>query len=318
MKFLIIKSSSLGDIIHAFKALAYLRYKCPYAQIDWVVEKPCKILVERHPMVDNVHVIDTKKWRKTWWKNSGFKLPDYDFVFDLQGNIKSAWILSKVSAKLKIGFGWKSVPEWPNWFFTNKKVNPPPGQNIRDDYLSVIRSFFNDESVFKEDPFLFDLKPKELEVVNSIPAGVTLVCPSAAWKNKQLPDEALLAELKRFCGPFYFSWGTKLEKKRVERLAAKMPNAQVLMQVNLPILQHLMEKAALVITMDSLPLHLCGTTSTASLSFFGPSKALKYIPQGAQHKYIEGSCPYNQVFEKRCPRLRSCQSADCINALKSR
>lgn len=318
MKFLIVKSSSLGDIIHAFKALAYLRYKCPYAQIDWVVEKPCKTLVERHPMVDRVHIIDTKLWRKKWWKKSGFKLPDYDFVFDLQGNLKSAWILSKVSAKLKIGFGLKSVAEWPNWFFTNQRVNPLAGQNIQDDYLAVVRSFFNDEKPFEQTPFLFDLDEQEQQMVDAIDRGCVLVCPSAAWKNKELPDDALIKELKNLNAPCQFIWGNKQEKKRVEMLCAQIKSSCVLPHLNLPTLQHLMERASLVVSMDSLPLHLCGTTSTPTLSFFGPSMAKKYLPQGKQHVFFQGSCPFNQAFEKRCPKLRTCQSADCINALKSR
>ena len=161
MRFLIVKTSSLGDIIHAFKALAYLRHKCPYAEIDWVVEKPFRLLVERHPMVDHVHIIDTKQWRKQWWKQRKLKFPGYDIVFDLQGNLKSAWILSKVKSKLKFGFGLQTVPEWPNCLFTNMRVNPPKGQNIRDDYLALVQGFFQESCSFEELPFLFTIEKED-------------------------------------------------------------------------------------------------------------------------------------------------------------
>ncbi len=318
MKFLIVKTSSLGDIIHAFKALAYLRYKCPYAQIDWVVEKPFRLLVERHPMIDRVHIIDTKAWRKQWWRRQKLKFPLYDIVFDLQGNLKSAWVLSKVKAKLKFGFGFKSVAEWPNCLFTNKHINPPKGQNIRDDYLAIIQAFFQEKHPFKEQPFLFQIEKDEEAILNTIVAKATLVCPSAAWKNKQLPNDQLINELKNISGPLYFIWGSELERQRVEELSQQFVDAKVLPKLSLPLLQRVMDRCQLVISMDSLPLHLCGTTTTPTISFFGPSSSQKYAPVGKQHQTFQGDCPFNQVFEKRCPKLRSCQSAACINKLKSR
>jgi heptosyltransferase-1 len=64
MKILLIKTSSLGDIIHAFPTLSFLRQKFPDAKIDWVVEKPFAELVKAHPFVNDVLTVDTKGWRK--------------------------------------------------------------------------------------------------------------------------------------------------------------------------------------------------------------------------------------------------------------
>jgi ADP-heptose:LPS heptosyltransferase len=68
-RFLIIKTSSLGDIVHAFTALNYLKTKFPNALVDWVVEKQFAELVRAHPLVNQTLCIETKKWRKGWLKN---------------------------------------------------------------------------------------------------------------------------------------------------------------------------------------------------------------------------------------------------------
>ncbi|MCH9609891.1 MAG: Lipopolysaccharide heptosyltransferase 1 [Chlamydiales bacterium] len=309
MKFLIIKSSSYGDILHAFRAVSYLRHKSPYGQIDWVVENRCRELVESHPEVDAAVVIDSKRLKCP-------KLERYDVVFDLQGNLKSAWVLSKVRAKLKIGFGWKSLAEWPNFFFTHLRTNPPHGRNIRDDYLAVVQAYFKESVPFKEKPFLYPLSKKEKIFLQTIDPKGTVVCPFANWKSKQLPKKTVDEVLAKRRGPFYFIWGNEEERKRAH--AFEVEEKKVLPHLSLPLLQRVMDRCRLVIAMDSLPLHLCATTKTPSLSFFGSSSMAKYAPQGEHHLAEQGICPYGVQFEKRCPKLRSCQSVACINKLRSR
>ena len=61
MKILIVKTSALGDIIHVFPVLQFLRCYYPKAQIDWVVEKSFSELVRAHPAVSNVLTIQSKR-----------------------------------------------------------------------------------------------------------------------------------------------------------------------------------------------------------------------------------------------------------------
>jgi heptosyltransferase-1 len=64
LKVLIVKTSSLGDIIHTFPVLQFLHEKHPGVSVDWVVEAPFAELVRAHPLVNQVFPVDTKKWRK--------------------------------------------------------------------------------------------------------------------------------------------------------------------------------------------------------------------------------------------------------------
>ncbi len=321
MKILIVKTSALGDIIHTFPVLSYLRCRFPLGQLDWVVEEPFAELIERHPEVNRVLMIDTKKWRKGWLDSrhemGGFRRSlrevEYDLVFDLQGNVKSSAILTQTRAKTKVGFGWKTVPEWPNTLFTSRKINPPLGKNIREDYLAVVQGYFNDQTPFEMSPVELRINTTEQALVDGVLSDAVLVCPGSAWPNKQLSEELLLSFLKKQGeGPYLFAWGNEKERETASNLAAHFPNSMVLARHTLPVLQHVMAKCRLVVAMDSLPLHLCATTRTPTISFFGPSSGKKYGPIGAQHQTIQGICPYNITFEKRCPQLRTCKTGACL------
>jgi heptosyltransferase-1 len=144
VKILVIKTSSLGDIIQTYPTLSYLRSKFPHGQIDWIVESPCAELIQAHPHINSAFLINTKSWRRSLFNAGTFKeIGDfrqrlraqvYDVIFDLQGNLKSGMILSQARGKDKVGFGWRSVPEWPNLLFTNRRFNP--AQNSKSDKIT--------------------------------------------------------------------------------------------------------------------------------------------------------------------------------------
>ena len=319
MKILIIKSSSLGDIIHLFPVINYLKEKNK-CTIDWVVEAPFAELVSTHPLISKVIRIHTKKWRKKfdWQEFNAFRKElretKYDLIFDLQSNLKSSFILALARGAKKIGFGRKSVHEWPNLFFTNVKYDPPEGRNIREDYLSIVQQYFGDELLFKDAPVTLILKDK-----SKIPAikGGIIVAPGSAWPNKQISMETLLAVLKKQeQKELLFVWKSDKEREFVTKLASHFPDrSHLLPSLSLPELQYLISQSSLVIAMDSLILHLCGMIATPSLSFFGPSLASKYAPLGPQHKIIQGSCPYGETFVKRCSKLRTCKTGACLKDL---
>lgn len=334
MKILIVKTSALGDIIHAFPALQYLRNHFPDAQIDWVVEHAFAPLVESHPALNNVLKVNTKKWRKGFWKpeviqeinhfRRQLRQTSYDMLFDLQANMKSGLINSLVKSPKKYGFASATVHEWPNLIFTNQRCNPPKGKNIRDDYLYIAQNAVGDFNSEIQGVKL-KIQPTEQAKIKEILQHPNLqgnhprimVCPGSNWPNKQLGKENLLEFLKlieeNLQGRFVFVWGMKEEKQLAEDLAEQFPGkAYIADKMPLPTLQNLMAELDLVFAMDSLPLHLAATTPTPTYSVFGASSANKYKPTGKLHEAFQGTCPYGKTFEKRCPILRTCSSGSCI------
>jgi heptosyltransferase-1 len=327
LKVLVVKTSALGDIIHCFPAIEALASKG--ATIDWVAEVSTASLVEAHPLIRKVHCLNSKKWRKnfykpsTWRKIQDFKdsirKEDYDIVFDLQGNIKSGWITWNANAKMKIGYGRATAPEWPNTFFSNARFNPPSGKTIREDYLFFIESYFDEKFKKPVKPSLLSLASPPIALEPSEKKRILVSCGSN-WKNKQVTPEALAIFLKRIDQSdkveFFFIWGSPQEKIVVEDLAKQFPGrSRVMDKMPISQLQHFMDAMDLVIAMDSLPLHLSATTSTPSFSIFGSSSAQKYKPPGSSHHAFQGECPYGVHFSKRCKRLRTCKTGACIRDL---
>lgn len=337
MQILIVKTSSLGDIIHAFSAVEFIKTKFPDAQIDWVVEKPFAELIQAHPGIRDVLRVDTRNWRKNWLRSATWnqictfrktlREVKYDVVFDLQGNTKSALICSQARAKIKVGFGKEAVAEWPNLFFTDIRFTPPKGKNIRADYLFLAQSYFDDFRGLKGGKSLLKLDSKGEEQRSQI-LGMSLlratpkvmVCAGSAWRNKQLEKGAMIEFLtllyKHMGCAYLFIWGTPEEKQLSEELQSKFSNHSVVLErLGLPVLQNVMDKMDLVVAMDSLPLHLAGTTGTKTFGIFGASSALKYKPEGERHASFQGHCPYKRTFEKRCSILRTCPTGPCIRSI---
>lgn len=335
---LVVKTSSIGDVIQTFPVLAYLRAKFPEAKIDWVVERSCADLVRAHPQVDQVLEVDTRAWRKNLLsKKSRFEIAKflrllrahkYDLLIDLQGNTKSAIITLLAKAQEKVGFSWKSLPEKLNWFATTHHYPARANACARRRYLGLVQNHLGDLDDFVTEPALLHISSKESSRLNEILSATHLegrsklmICFGSRWKNKQLKEDTFVELLSRiedaYKPAFLFIWGNQEEKQIAEAFAAFFPNSSLCVgELSLNLWQMLMTKMQGILAVDSAALHLAGTTSTPSFSIFGPSLASFYKPEGEQHVAYQGFCPYKRVFVRRCPVLRTCPTGACIRNIE--
>lgn len=336
MRILIVKCSALGDIIHVYPVVALIRKKYPFAKIDWAVEKRCLELVDPHPEIDRTVVIDTKNWRKfsklrqtsreflTFYRDL-IKV-QYDVVFDLQGNTKSSFVTALAKGTKKVGFAFANLSEWPNVLVTNRRFLLPKGLSVRDEYLHLAKAYFKDFSPFEPDGVVLKISSEQqqqvqklVEFYRSFALPLVMICPGSQWQNKQLSNEGLKEFLSLFTAYrrsfFLFLWGNDKEREVADEMHKNFELSALVDRLSLPQLQNLMSHVDLVIGMDSLPLHLAATTQTPTFSLFGASSAQKYRPMGALHSSLQGCCPYGVVFDRRCPRLRTCNTGACIRSL---
>jgi len=330
LKILIVKTSSLGDIVHAMPVLDYLKEKCPKATIDWIAEKGSLTFVRAHPLVDHVLCLDSKAWRsffsffKNWKEIRGFfkglRQKEYDILYDLQGNTKSAVITLFARAKQKVGFAKKTVHEWPNLLATNRHFDSPPGANILHRNLSIIQASLRDAASWEAKPCLLTC-----DHVPTIPGGRDetsqqrfMLCFSSRWENKKLSSSMYRAFLEKFAqeDKVYVVYGSNQEKLEAEKLAAGLEkNVILLPPMSLPCWQNVMTAMDGVIAVDSVGLHLAGLAGVPTFSFFGPSSMAVFRPLGKWHDGLQGACPYDESFDKRCAKLRSCPTGACIKEI---
>lgn len=286
MKILVVKTSSLGDLLQIFPTISYLKERGD--TIDWVVEKRFKELACAHPDINNVIPIDSKVWPKRLLALR--QMPCYDLVIDLQGNCKSGLVTFLSKAKQKIGFTLKTCAEWPNALATNKRYPLNLSMTASEGYLQVVKDHFRDTQAFV-------YRGTELKLNDPVPevsSDAFMVCSGSAWPSKQLSPSA---------------W------KKIEA-ALNAPIFEIAANQRLPLAvwQALMCKVKGVIALDSAALHLCATTNIPSFSIFGPSNPHVYKPKGDHHHSFWGSCPFNKQFKRRCPILRTC-TAPCTKQI---
>ncbi|NGX49359.1 MAG: Lipopolysaccharide heptosyltransferase 1 [Candidatus Anoxychlamydiales bacterium] len=338
MKVLIVKTSSVGDIIQAFNVLDYFHERFKDIEIDWVVEKANLSLINSHPLINNAILFDMKTWKKKLLKKRTRKSffsfvrflrkKRYDVVFDLQGNCKSGLVTLLSNAKKKVGFSKKSVKEWPNLLATKVHIDVDKNINMRLQNLDLIKKYFNDDKPFEIKGARLKISKVQEGILKKILLSKNLntktkimVCPGAKWPNKQLSFETLFSFLKlvqkKLDASFLFIWGNDLEKFVANKLKGEFEDSIVVDKLSFPVWQNLMNDVDLVVAMDSSSLHLCGTIETYSFSVFGPTNNQVFKPIGDRHFAYQGKCPYDEKFDKQCPILRSCRTGACIRYLKS-
>jgi heptosyltransferase-1 len=119
-RILLVKTSSLGDVVHNFPVATDLRARFPHAEIDWAVEASLSELPALHPAIAQVIPVEPRRWRRallaraTWQEISALRTllgkRAYDAVIDTQGLIKSAFI-ARLAPGMRYGLDWRSARE---------------------------------------------------------------------------------------------------------------------------------------------------------------------------------------------------------------
>jgi len=212
---------------------------------------------------------------------------------------------------------------------TSTHIQIPKGLPIRDEYLTLVQTYFDDQIPFRGRPFCLTLKPEEEKLVDALLENRHLKSPrilvsvGSRWKNKQVSIDTMVSFLQKIESnlknvSFWFTSGSPEEKMEATKVKEKLQsNAILVEELPLPLLQNLMDRMDFVVAMDSLPLHLAATTSVRILGIFGPSSAKKYGLNRPGYQTIQGACPFGCRFEKRCKKLRTCKSGGCMDSIKA-
>ena len=163
-RILIIKPSSLGDVVHALPVLHGLRQRYPHARISWLISTSCMGLIEGHPELDEIIPFDRRRYGKvgrSWSVTREFtrfaldlRARQFDLVLDLQGLFRSGFFAWISGAGVRMGF--TSTREF-GWIFHSHRVYVPP----RDMHAVDINYLFAQRLGFAETPIRFDLPIQE-------------------------------------------------------------------------------------------------------------------------------------------------------------
>ncbi|HEY1786359.1 MAG TPA: glycosyltransferase family 9 protein [Pirellulales bacterium] len=302
-RFLIVRLSAIGDVIHGLPVLTTLRAAWPQAFIAWVVEGRAAELLAGHPALDVVVNV-----KRGWLKRpssvldlrSRLRSLDVDVAIDLQGLTKSAVAARLSGARRRIGFGGVDGREISPWL-NNVRISAA-ATHVIDRNLELLRplGIQADPAGSHDATELFNL-PETRESVatatnllNADPALVNfaLVNPGAGWPSKLWPPDRFgavaeylgrrhrLSSLVVWAGEKEHGWAVEI----VDRSGG---HARLAPATTLCELAALARRATLFVSADTGPLHLAVAVGTPSIGLFGPMPAERNGPYGPAHLALQ-------------------------------
>lgn len=229
MKVLIVKTSSMGDVVHALPAASDLLRHVPGAQIDWLVEAPFAAIPQLHPGVRRVLPMAWRKWRKSLLEKPTrdaigalrreLRAETYDLVLDLQGLLKSALWARQARGPLA-GYDADSAREpLAAWFYARKAAVPRDLQAVeRNRRLAAAHLGYAMPATAPEFGLVAPARPLWQP---KVPYAV--IIPNASRKEKLWPERRWIAVGQRLKDKGWLPvvlWGSDSEQTLAERIAA--------------------------------------------------------------------------------------------------
>ncbi|MBV9623687.1 MAG: glycosyltransferase family 9 protein [Acidobacteria bacterium] len=319
---LVIRLGAMGDIIHTMAAVAALRAALPDARIGWVIEERwvellCAKGAERmgprnpaRPLVDAVHVVNTKLWRKlplaaiTRHQVSAaigkIREPGYELAVDFQGALKSA-LLARLAGARKI-VGMKRPREAPASMFYHQRVLTP-GSHVIDQYSMLAeavaqRSLALTPVVFPED---HGAQSAIAQKRRQWGRDFVLLSPGAGWGGKRWPAQryAEVAQQLERLGllPVVNAAPGEEELARTVEAASQAQSCFC----SLGELIALTRCARLFIGGDSGPLHLAAALGVPVVAIFGPTDPKRNGPYGTKSIVLRSPRSHTSLSHTSAP-----------------
>ncbi len=281
MRILLVKMSSMGDIIHNMPLVHDLKVRYPVATIDWVVEESFVELAKLNPLVDRVISVGMRRWKKallsksTWLEFLRFKKQlqstRYDVILDTQGLIKSALIAQLAHGK-SYGQNAHTVRERLAGYMVSSPLDIPRNLHaITRNRLVGARAFnyvMDDQVVHYDMQFNAEA---DVGLENLMPNNCILLFHSTARLAKHWPHQHWISLGQHLNAQGYalaLPWGSQSEKKRAELIAQSLKNAVVLPQLSIVKLASLMRHVVACIGLDTGLTHIAVALNVPTLAIF--------------------------------------------------
>ena len=331
-KFLIVKMSAMGDVVHTLPALRSLRKKYPGAFIAWVVEDRFKELLHNNPDLDEVIVAPLKRWRhninlqslsefRQFVKN--LRKHKFDTLLDFQGLIKSGLIALLSGVPNRIGFHRDDCRERLNSLFTNRQA-PFIGRktHVVDKNLALLKLAGIDNftmefplnlptSAEKSAADYLDANP---ELTSNPVVGIHF---GVGFKTKTWELERFAQLSDRIAGELgcniLLTWGPG-EWEKVNALSAQLKQKHWVAPANdLPQAIALFKRLSLLVSCDTGPVHLCAAFQVPTVSIHGPTDPEYSRPRDAIHAVVYKVQPCSFCHKRSCPTQNECMTSISVD-----
>jgi heptosyltransferase I len=320
MKVLIVRLSAIGDVVQGIPCLVALKESFPDWKISWLVEETSAPILEGHPHLDKLFVIQ-RKWRsgenrhrpnliqggKNFWQIwSELRHEKFDAAIDLQGLFKSGMWSLLSGAPRRIGHN--KTREGAHYFlneFASERPTFDPTFPLVERYLEPARALGANVS----HPH-YVLPPSSSKAVESASrlvknsTGFIAICPWSAWATKNWSLERWRELTSRLSSDKQVVLlGALTDIESADFISAD--NASVINLVgktSIDVLPEIFRRSALVIGPDTGLVHLANATNVPKvLMLFGSTSWRRSGPLGKEHRAISTELECQPCFERNCP-----------------
>lgn len=338
---LVVRLGAMGDVIHTLAAVCSLRTALPQMNIGWIIEDRWSELLcapgatlsgprsPQRPIVNFVHVVDTKRWRKSLLSRQTkrearqalreVRDQHYEVAADFQGAMKSAAIawMSKANAI----FGLAHPREWPARTLYQHRVEAP-GAHVIEQNLSLAEAVAGKPLTQSATIFPRDERAEAsiAKKISGLSENLVIINPGAGWGSKQWPA-ARYGEVARalsLSGLFpLINFGPNEHQLAYEVHTSSNGVAQPI-SCSISELIALTRQARLFIGGDTGPLHLAAALQVPVVAIFGPTDPARNGPYGGKSVVLRNPASKTSLSHTRVPDpgLLAISAAEVVSAAR--
>jgi len=295
-RILIVKLSSMGDLLHALPAVRCLKAGLN-AEVDWIVHPAYVELAKCFSDVSRVLAFPRHAAPAEFIRQIRLlRAEQYEMIFDLQGILKSAFVSRLAHGRERIGPSFQR--EGSFLFYSAVAGARNKNRHAVDEIMDVVR-YLNLPAL----PPVFPMTVP-LQLVSEPSPRIALL-PFSRWPSKNWPLMSFVRvgrELQENPGASIYIMGASGEHALCAKIEKELGGRVVNFagKTNLPQLAGLLREMDLVITNDSGPMHLAAAMGTPVLAMYGPSDPLRTGPYGHKHRVLRGKLRCQPCFSRRC------------------
>lgn len=282
MRVLIVKTSSMGDVLHTLPALTDAQQAIPDIHFDWVVEEGFAQIPSWHSAVDRVIPVAIRRWRKAWFSapikaerktfRDAVRLQQYDAIIDAQGLVKSAALVTRLAHGVKHGMDWSTAREPLASLFYNRKHHIARQQHA----VERTRELFAKSLGYTKPQSQGDYAIAQhfLTEVNADTAQYAVFLHATTRDDKHWPEanwRELIGLLNNTGIRIKLPWGAAHEEARARRLAEGFTYVDVLPRMSLEEVARVLAGAKFVVSVDTGLSHLTAALDRPNITLYGPT-----------------------------------------------
>lgn len=320
----IVMMSAIGDAVHVLPVVTALHRHDPSCRITWVLEPGAASLVRGHPSVDEIVLFDKRRGLGALVDvRAALATRPFDVLIDLQVYFKASLVTALARAPVKIGFDRRRARDL-NWLFTNRRIPPHEPQHVQDQYFEFLAALGVDAEpvVWNLGPWAHERAAQAAMLARYERPIATLIIGSSHPEKEWLAERwaALADALSEEYGLTPVLAGGRSEREyATEHAILHTARCTVASTVGVPLreLVALIDGSALVISLDTAPLHMAVALDRPVISLMGYNNPKRVGPYRKFHDllvdaYGEPGEDYPVSLEHRRGRMHRIEVSDVL------